>query len=179
MHCPSFLALSLIALNMAVSLGAAAPLAQPRSVRCFVVMEEGASSEGNSLYLNKMGVEPALLRLFAPTRFSTGMRGVEMKADGEFSYEAVGIELVARLKRLAVYAVSLRYRAPEMPEAKATVVVDFKLADLARGRLLVQPAEKAIELAAAKAHMRSGLAWVVEMAMPSPQSFRAKVRLAP
>jgi hypothetical protein len=126
-----------------------------------------------------MGVEPSLLRLFAPTRFSMGAKGIETKAEGEFSYGTVGTELVARSKGFAVYAVSVNYRAAAMPEAKATVVVDFKLLELAKGRSLVQPAEKAIALAAAKAHMSSGVAWIVEMEMPGPQSFRAKVRLAP
>jgi hypothetical protein len=179
MRCPLAFALALIALNLVASLDAEAPLAKPRDARCFVVMEEGASSEGNSLYLNKMGVEPALLRLFAPTRFETGTKGIELKTEGEFSYQAEGIELAARSKGLAVYAVNVTYQAAAMPEAKAEVVVEFKLSELAKGSGFVQPAEKAIALASAKAHMRSGLAWVVEMEMPSPQSFRAKVRLAP
>jgi hypothetical protein len=179
MRCPSILAFALIALSLAPFLGAEVPLAQMRSARCFVAIEEGASSEGNSLYLQKMGVEPALLRLFAPTRFSVGAKGIETTAEGEFSYTTVGTELVARSKGFAVYAVSVNYRAAAVPEAKVTVVVDFKLSELVKGRGLVQPAEKAIALAAAKAHMSSGIAWIVEMEMPSSQSFRAKVRLAP
>lgn len=179
MRYPSILALALIAFGLAPSLGAEAPLAPSRNARCFVVIEEGASSEGNSLYLQKMGVDPAILRLFAPTRFLMGAKGIETKVEGEFSYEAMGTELVARSNRLAVYAVSVNYRAAAMPEAKATVVVDFKLSDLAKGRSLVQPAEKAIAIAAAKSHLSSGVAWIVEMEMPTPQSFRAKVRLAP
>lgn len=179
MRCLRFLALSLIVLTFVTQLGAEAPLAPTRSARCFVVMEEGASSDGNSLYLNKMGVEPAIIRLFAPTRFTIGTKGLETKADGEFSYEAMGIELVERSRGIAVYAVGVTYRAAAMPAAKATVVVDFTLTDLQRGRGLVQPAEKAIELAAAKAHMRAGLAYIVEMQMPSPHGFRAKVRLSP
>jgi hypothetical protein len=171
--------LAFLAFCLASSLAADEALAPPSTARCFVVMAEGASPEGNSLYLRKMGVEPSLLRLFAPTRFRVSPAGVVTSAEGQFSYEAESPQLVVRSRGLAVYALSLRYRAERMPAAKATLVVDFKLSELAAGAGLVQPAEKAIELAAAKARMRSGLAWIVSMEMPTQSSFRARVQLAP
>jgi hypothetical protein len=148
------------------------------SITCYVVMEEGSSSEGNSLYLKKMGIEPSLIKLFAPTSFTALDKGVKTQAKGDFAYEAGSPELVTRSKRLALYEVPVRYRASSPPKAKKSVAVDFKLEDLSRTGGIMQPAEKAIALAAAKASMKSGTAWVVEMSY-AKGSFRAKVELGP
>jgi hypothetical protein len=79
---------------------------------------------------------------------------------------------------LALYSVALQFGAEPLPAALKTVVVVFTLADLARTKDVVQPAAKAIELAAAKARMKSGMAWIVEIKMPSRGAFRATVALA-
>lgn len=171
--------ISLLFLCLASSLLAQASPAPARGARCYLVMEEGSSDEGNSLYLQKMLIDPSLLKLFAPTRFKRAQGRIELISSGQFSYESEGPQLIARSKRLVVYAVDLRYSAPRAPKAAKTIVVDFKLAELSRGRDLVQPAERAIELAASKAGMASGLAYIASMEMPSPQSFRAKVELSP
>ena len=152
--------------------------AQVRSTRCFVVMQEGASSEGNSMYLKKMGVEPGLLKLFAPTRFTVEGKSVKTQVQGDFAYQAESPELVVKSKALAVYGVQVKYKAITRPKAQKTITVDFSLGDLAGAKGLVQPAEKAILLAAAKAKLSSGTAWVVEMSY-AKASFHAKVELSP
>jgi hypothetical protein len=151
---------------------------QVRSALCYVVMETGASSEGNSLYLKKMGVEPGLLKLFAPTRFTIEGKGIKTQAQGDFAYQAEGPELVVKSKALAVYGVQVKYRAVTPPKAQKTIAVDFTLGDLSGAKGLVQPAEKAMLLAAAKAKLSSGTAWVVEMSY-AKSSFHAKVELSP
>jgi hypothetical protein len=170
--------IALLACIIGLELRAEAAKAPVISMTCFVVMEEGSSSEGNSLFLKKMGVEPSLIKLFAPTSFITLEKGIKTQAKGDFAYEAGSPELVTRSKRLALYEVPVRYRASSPPKAAKSVVVEFKLEDLARSGGLVQPAEKAIALAAAKAAMKSGTAWVVEMSY-AKGSFKAKVELGP
>jgi hypothetical protein len=164
--------------GLGTQLAAQGASTQVRSTYCYVAMQAGASSEGNSLYLKKMGVEPGLLKLFSPTRFTVGEKGISTETQGDFAYQADTPELVAQSKTLAVYGVQVKYKAATTPKAQKTVQVDFSLGDLAGAKGLVQPAEKAIALAAAKAKMRSGTAWVVEMSY-AKSLFRAKVELSP
>jgi hypothetical protein len=142
-------------------------------------MEEGASAEGDSLFLRKMVAGPELLRLYAPTRFIASKGGIELRSEGEFSYDVEGPQLVARSKRTLVYAFDLRMKVSPQPKAKSVVVVSFSLAELTKGRAILQPAERAIALAAAKSGMSSGLARIVSIEMPDSKSFRAKVALSP
>jgi hypothetical protein len=145
---------------------------------CFVIVEEGASEEGNALFLEKMGVDAEALSRVAPTRFSFGAKNYLTRTGGSLSYEADSPVLVERSGRLALYSVAFRFSPEPLPKALKTVIVNFTLADLARTKDVVQPAAKAIALAAAKARMKSGLAWIVEMKMPARGAFRAKVGLA-
>ncbi|MGA2546423.1 MAG: hypothetical protein ABSF43_07750 [Rectinemataceae bacterium] len=149
-----------------------------RDASCYVIVEEGASAEGNALFLEKMGVDAEALSLVAPTRFSFGSKNSLTRTGGSLSYEADSPVLVERSGRLALYSVAFRFSPEPLPKALKTVIVNFTLADLARTKDAVQPAAKAIELAAAKARMKSGLAWIVEMKMPAHGAFRAKVGLA-
>jgi hypothetical protein len=150
----------------------------PRELICFVVSEEGTSAEGNSLYLRKMGVDPEALRSFAPSRFTVGPGDFSAVVQGRVSYEAGTPVLADRVGKLALYEVPLRLAAAPPPRAQATVIVQFNIRDLASGRGIVQPALRAMQLAAAKARMRSGFAWIVEMARVAPGTLRAKVGLA-
>jgi hypothetical protein len=150
----------------------------PRELVCFVVAEEGASSEGNSLYLSKMGVDPEALRSFAPSRFTSGLAGFKTVAEGKFSYEADTPVLADRSGKLVLYEVPVRLSAAAPPKARATVTVEFGLKDLRSGGGIVQPAVRAMQLAAAKAGIKSGIAWIVEMERVSTGMLRAKVGLA-
>jgi hypothetical protein len=144
---------------------------------CYVLVEEGNSTEGNSLFLQKMGVEPEILSMVAPTRFSLGPKP-SYERQGAFSYEGSTPVLVERRGRFALYLEAITYRAGPFPAVFRTVTVDVAMADLAASRDLVQPAAKAIELAAAKAGIKTGLAWVMSMDMPTRSAIRVKVGLA-
>ncbi len=145
---------------------------------CFLLVEEGKSAEGNALFLSKMGIDAEAVSRVAPTRFTVGAKDFLSRVNGSFSYQADSPVLVERSGRLALYSVALKYGVGALPAALKTVTVNFKLADFARTKDTIQPATKAIQLAVAKAGMKSGLAWIVEMDMPSKGSFRAKVALA-
>jgi hypothetical protein len=125
-----------------------------------------------------MGADPEALRSFAPSRFTAGSGAFTAAAQGQFSYEAGTPVLRDRAGKLALYEVPLRLSAPPPPKAQITVTVQFRLRDLASGRGIAQPAIRAMQLAAAKAGMRSGIAWIVEMARVAPGTLRAKVGLA-
>lgn len=152
--------------------------AQARGATCYVVVKEGASSEGNSLYLQKMGLDPELLSRVAPTRFNLEGKKFDLEASGSFSYEAETPDLVLRSGSLALYAVALKFTAGAFPKALKTVDVSFGLSEIVRGGEAVQPAAWAMQLAAAKAGMKTGSAWIVEMTMPARGEFRARVSLA-
>jgi hypothetical protein len=169
----AFLALPLIALG-----GQTGTEPAYHETTCYVLIEEGASAEGNALFLDKMGADSEALSRVAPTRFSVGAKNFLARSSGGFSYQADPPVLVERSGRLALYSVALQFGAEPLPAALKTVVVVFTLADLARTKDVVQPAAKAIELAAAKARMKSGMAWIVEIEMPSRGAFRATVALA-
>ncbi len=163
---------------LAFSLLAVPTIAQARAATCYVLVEEGSSKEGNSLYFEKMGLDPELLSRVAPTRFSFNEKDFEMEASGSFSYRAETPVLVGRSGSAALYSVNLEFTAGPLPKARKTVVVRFRLSDLIKGGKLVQPAARAMRLAAAEAGLKSGMAWIGEMTMPSRGEFRARVLLA-
>jgi hypothetical protein len=177
-HRPPLLAFLAAALFAVGIQGSAAAGAKTREATCYILVEEGSSAEGNSLFLQKMGASPQALSLVAPTRFSFASGSSFESASGSFSYEASTPRLVDRKGRLALYSVVVRFAAGPLPKALKTITVDVKMADLAGTADLVQPAAKAIELAAAKAGMKSGTAWVISMAMPTKAAIRVKVALA-
>jgi hypothetical protein len=149
-----------------------------REATCYVLVEEGKSAEGNSLFLQRMGLNPQALSMVAPTRFSFAAGSSFSRAGGSFSYEGGQPILVDRKGRLALYSVAVKFWGEAFPKAFKTYTVDLSVADLAANADLVQPAEKAIEKAAAKAGVKSGLAWIIEMKMPTRGSIRVKVGLA-
>jgi hypothetical protein len=157
---------------------AAAAGAKAREATCYVLVEEGSSAEGNALFLQKMGLSPQALGMVAPTRFSFVSGSSFESASGSFSYEASTPLLVDRKGRLALYSVDVKFSAGKLPKVYKTITVDVKMADLAASGDLVQPAAKAIELAAAKAGMKSGIAWVTSMKMPTKSAIKVKVSLA-
>jgi hypothetical protein len=152
--------------------------AETREITCFVVVEEGASAEANSLYLRKMGVDPEVLKTFAPSRFTAGPGAFKAIAQGQFSYEAGTPVLRDRAGKLALYEVPLKISAAPPPKAQATVSVRFGFKELASAKGSVQPALRAMQLAAAKAGMKSGIAWIVEMSLVDPGMLSATVGLS-
>jgi hypothetical protein len=74
--------------------------------------------------------------------------------------------------------VPIRFRAEPYPQNFTTSVVDIKIADLANTRDVIQPGAKAIELAASRSGLKSGLAWVIGMEMPTRSIIRVRVALA-
>jgi hypothetical protein len=168
----------LILLSLALLATAACAESKARDATCYVIIEEGSSSEGNSLFLNKMGVDTELLSRVAPTRFSSGNQKFLGQATGSFAYQAENPVLIDRSGRLALYSVAIKFSVGAFPRAAKTIAVTFSLADLEAGGGAVQPATKAIQLAAAKAGMKSGTAWILDMQMPEAGQFSAKVALA-
>jgi len=163
-----------------VGLASPAPplFSQARDATCYVLVKEGASSEGNQLYLQKMGLDPELLSRVAPTRFTFSGKSFDLEASGNFSYEAQTPILVERSGSVVLYSVALKFTAGSFPAALKTVAVSFGLSDIVKGGEAVQPAAKAMQLAAAKAGMKTGMAWIEEMTMPARGEFRARVSLA-
>ena len=171
-------ALALSFALVALSLVAPSLFSQARDATCYVVVKEGASSEGNSLYLQKMGLDPELLSRVAPTRFTFSGKDFNMETSGNFSYEAQTPVLVARSGSVALYSVAIKFTAGTFPAALKTVAVSFGLSDIVKEGEAVQPAAWAMQLAATKAGMKTGSAWIVEMTMPARGEFRARVSLA-
>jgi hypothetical protein len=179
-------ALLALAASMAALLAAAPAAAQgllgtkvlTRQLTCYIVMAEGASSEANSLYLRKMGTDPEAVKNFAPTRFTLRLGAFSAVTEGNLSYEAGTPVLVDRSGKLVLYSLPLRISTEALPKARTTVTVQFRLKDLEEGRGLIQPSILAMRLAAAKAGMKSGIAWIVEMSRVGPGILRAKVALA-
>jgi len=157
----TFIAIGAFASLASCAWGQAA--AASRTITCYVVVEEGASSDANSLYLQKMGLDPELLRSFCPSTFARGPTGFATRAQGTFSYQADAPVLVDRSGKLAMYEVPVKLKADAPPRSgtKVTVIVDF--ADIRKGKGLVQPSIKAMDYAADKAGLRSGWAWIISM----------------
>jgi hypothetical protein len=171
-------AVSLLLILALSATGAAWAESKAKEAVCYVIIEEGTSTEGNSLFLSKMGIDTELLSRVAPTRFSFDSAKFLSRAAGSFAYQAGSPLLIERSGRLALYSVAIKYSAGRFPRAAKTVAVTFSLSDLEPGGDAIQPAAKAIELAAKAAGMRSGTAWIVDMEMPSDGHFSAKVALA-
>lgn len=178
MKTQTVLPLILAALAFAWAASAVEAQGAVRDIVCLVVVQEGSSAEGNSLYLKKMGVDPEALRSFALSKFSFSGKTFKAVAQGQFSYEAGTPELKDRVGALSLYEVRVRLSAPLPPKAQATVSVQFSLKELAPAGGIVQPAVRAMELAAIKAGMKAGTAWIVEMARIAPGVLRATVALA-
>lgn len=162
----------------ALSLVPRSLVAQARDATCYVFVKEGASSEGNSLFLNKMGLPAEALSRVAPTRFSFAAKDFSLEATGNFSYEADTPVLLGRSGELALYSVAIKFQAGPFPKVWKTIDVVFAFKDIVQGGEAVQPAAQAIQLAAAKAGLKSGLAWIVDMRMPTKGNFKARVSLA-
>jgi hypothetical protein len=174
-------------LTMVVAIGACASLAAcasgqvgaaTRNITCYVVMEEGASADANSLFLNKMGLDPELLRAFCPSTFTRGPTGFSARAQGNFSYQADTPLLVDRSGKLVMYEVPVALKSDSPPRAVATVTVTVDFADLRTGKGLVQPSVKAMDYAAEKAGMKFGLAWIVSMKRVGTGKLEAVVGLS-
>ena len=163
---------------LALLAGTACAESKAKEAICYVIIEEGSSTEGNSLFLSKMGVDTELLSRVAPTSFALGKEKFLSRASGSFAYQAESPVLVERLGRAALYSVAITFNAGAFPRAQKTVSVSFGLSELESEGGAIQPAAKAIELAAVSAGMKSGTAWIVEMTMPSDGRFNAKVALA-
>jgi hypothetical protein len=149
-----------------------------RDLSCYVVMEEGASSEGNSLYLQKMGVDPEAVKTFAPVRFSREGGKFTTTVQGAFGYQAQTPTRIARSGRLALFEVPVRIKADPPPKPWKTATVTVLLSDLAKAKGLVQPAVKAMDLAAAAQKMGSGTAWIMDMSYAGKGKLKATVGLA-
>jgi len=145
---------------------------------CYVLIEEGMSSEGNSLFLSKMAFDTELLSRVVPTRFQTGSKIKLSRAEGSFSYEAGSPGLVLRSGDFALYSVELRFKSSSFPKAKKKIKVSFSFADLIAGGDIVQPAEMAIGLASKAARMSTGKAWIQSMRANSAGAFTATVALS-
>jgi len=172
-------ALCLVFLPVLVSCSPAPVSDKYRSAQCFVIIKQGASAEGNALFLRKMALESGLLSRVEPTRFATGPRfSLTRAGKEELRSQAEEPVLVERRGVLALYSVDFKIEAQKLPRAQKTVTVDFSLADLAKTGDLLQPSDKALLLAAADAGMRSGVAWIIEMQMPAKGQFRATVGLS-
>jgi hypothetical protein len=153
----------------------AAPKTQKAT--CYVVAEEGDSAEANDLYLRMLSSSQAVA-FVAPTRFSFGSGSTFTSVDGSFSFEGGQPSLVDRKGKLALYSISVSFRVDAFPKAVSTPTIDLKIADLMGSSGIVQPGAKAIELAAAKAKLKSGVAWIISMKMPDKKTIRVKVGLA-
>ena len=158
--------------------GTAGKLPPPRELTCYVVMEEGASAEGNALFLREMGSDTEVMKNFAPSRFTRSSGTFIATVQGQLSFEAEAPILKGRSGALALYAIPVRLRADPPPAAERQIEVQFSLRDLASGRALIQPALYAMRLAATKAGMKSGLAWIVRMDFVAPRTIGATVGLA-
>jgi hypothetical protein len=148
-----------------------------RAITCYIVTEEGSSSEGNSLFLRKMGVDPEALKSFAPSRFSRIQGKFSASVLGTFAYEAERPVLLERSGRLALYEVPVQLRSDTPPSAMKTVTVTVSLSDLRKSGGFVQPAFRAMDLAAASLRWMSGTAWIIEMKSSGPGKLSAVVGL--
>jgi hypothetical protein len=156
-----------------VALGASAQASAQaaRSMKCYVVIKEGASSEGNSLFIQKMGVEPELIKSFAPSRFTKSAEGFAFSTQGSFAYQAESPVFIERSGKLALYEVPVRIKAEVPTRGVKKLNVTLRLAD-------VQPDFAAMRAAAAKSGWTTGTAWIVEMKRTGKGLLSAVVGLA-
>jgi len=173
-----FVALSVPGLHALPVAPSPAPNVAPRDITCYVVMEEGNSSEGNSLYLRKMGVDPEAIKTFAPVRFSRAGGKFTTSVQGVFAYQAETPVQVDRSGRLGLYEVPLRLKADPPPAAAKTVTVTVLLWELAKSGGIVQPSVQAMDKAAASLKWTEGTAWIIEMSRAGKGKLKAVVGLA-
>jgi hypothetical protein len=147
-------------------------------VVCYIVIQPGSSDDANSIFLRKMALDAELLKRCSPTRFSYATGSFKASASAELSYSAGEPTLIRHSSGLSLYSVPVRFPAQVYPKALRVVQVAFTMADLAASKDLVQPSLKAIRLAAVKAGFKAGTAWILDMAMPAPGTFRVQVALA-
>jgi hypothetical protein len=177
MKSSAYLPILLSAAGLAAAVPAMAQVVE-RSLDCYVVVKEGSSSEGNSLFLQKMGIDPEALKSFAPTRFSRVGSRFSASVQGTFAYEAESPVLVERGGGLALYEVAVRLRSDPLPSPTKKVTVTLLVGDLARSGELVQPALRAMDLAAASVKWTSGSAWIIDMRTEGAGKLKAVVGLA-
>jgi hypothetical protein len=178
MKSPARMPTLLAAAILAAAATPAIAQAKERALDCYVVVEEGSSSEGNSLFLQKMGVDPEALKSFAPTSFSRVGKKFSASVQGTFAYEADSPVLVERRGRIALYEVAVRLRSDPLPSPAKKVSVTLLIGDLAESGDLVQPALRAMDLAAASLKWTSGTAWIIDMRPAGAGKLKAIVGLA-
>lgn len=147
-------------------------------VVCYIVIQPGSSDEAYSIFLRKMALDAELLKRCSSTRFSCATGSFKASAGAELSYSAGDPTLIRHSSGLSLYSVPVRFQAQVFPKAFRVVQVGFTMTDLAASKDLVQPSLKAMRLAAIKAGFTAGTAWILDMAMPSPGTFRVQVALA-
>jgi hypothetical protein len=169
----------MLTLTVLPLLAAPADSSRPiREIACYVVMQEGKSSEGNALYLKKMGVDPEAVKTFAPLRFTREGGKFTTTVQGAFAYQAESPTMVDRSGKVALYEIPLRLKADPPPKAEKTVKVTVSLSELSGAGGLVQPSIKAMDKAAAAQKMSSGTAWIIEMSRAGKGKLKATVGLA-
>jgi hypothetical protein len=110
-----------------------------------------------------MGVDPEALKSFAPMRFFRVGSKFSASVQGSFAYEAESPVLIGRSGRLALYQVAVRIKSDPPPSPVKKVKVSLLLGDLAKSGDLVQPALRAMDLAAASLKWSDGTAWIIDM----------------
>jgi len=170
--------LSLLALALALAAPLGAQAAPGRKVTCLVLVVEGESAEGNALFQRYMGLQPELLRSYAPSRFELTAKGLSVKAEGLLSYEAGGLVEVERRGRAVLSSVEAVIRGAPPPKAWKRAAVELALADLAAAGGAVQPGAAAIEAAARKLKLKRGVAWVESIGLAAPGLIEATVAFA-
>jgi hypothetical protein len=152
--------------------------ASERKIECFVLVELGASAEGNEVFIRNMGFDPEIMRSFAPSRFEVGAEGFRVSSEGAYSYQSESPNLVEKTGKIALYSMRARIKAPSPPNPQKTVKVEMRLADLAAKGTIVQPGLRAIELGARQLGWTSGRAWVIEMKRTGAGKLQAVVGFA-
>jgi hypothetical protein len=160
------------------SQAAAVPQPRAREISCYVAMEEGASSEGNALFLQKMGVDPEAVKTFAPMRFSRAGGKFTATVQGAFAYQAETPRRISSSGTLALYEVPLKLKSDPPPKPETTVKVTILLSELSVAGGIVQPSIAAMGKAAAAKKMDSGTAWIIEMSYAGKGKLKALVGLA-
>jgi len=167
----------LMLLCSALALGVAAETTT-RSILCLILTTEGASAQGNALYLKYMALQPELLRSYTPTRFTVTRTEFSTTAEGRISYSAQELEPVERYGKTVLNSVAVEFVSAPLPKVWKSAEVEIKVAELAAGGDAVQPGARAIELAARKLKLTKGRAWIESIELVSPGLIRAKVNFA-
>gem|GEM_PF-1995549 len=155
-----------------------APAQPVRDVVCYVVVEESQSSEGDELFLRKMGVDPEAVKTFAPVSFSRRGGKFEAVVRGAFGYQARNPRRLASSGKLALYEVPLKIKSDPPPRPWKTARVSIDIAELSPSGGIVQPSVAAMDKAAAALKVTSGMAWIIEMRYSGKGRLNALVGLA-